>query len=397
MAKSLEDTAFYRYHRLLALNEVGGHAAAGALSIAHFHERMAERAAKLPHGLTATATHDTKRGEDARARLLALSELANEWTQGVRQWRALNARLVRASGAARIPSAAHEYMLYQALLGAWPLEGIDQQFVERIEAYAIKAAREGKQQTSWLAPDETYEAGLKDFVRHLLDRTASGAFIASFDAVARRAALIGALIGLTQLALKATMPGIPDFYQGTELWDFSLVDPDNRRPVDFAARASMLERGGDATDWAALAGAWPDGRVKFALMRRLLALRHELPEVLANGSYRPVDVVGPHRNEVLAYARVSGRDAVIVVAGRLFGRATHFGSRWPRGNAWNASLNVGRFHGMTNVLADGRATTGPNLAVADLFDVLPMEVLRAQYVPTRNERAGARLRQPAHA
>ena len=164
MAKSMEDTAFYRYHRLLALNEVGGDPAAGALSVADFHERMTERAAKSPHGLTATATHDSKRGEDARARLIALAELADEWSQNVREWRGLNAGLVGSSRSSRMPSSAHEYMLYQALLGAWPLAGLDAGFIERMVAYAIKAAREGKQQTSWLAPNETYEAGLAQFL-----------------------------------------------------------------------------------------------------------------------------------------------------------------------------------------------------------------------------------------
>ena len=397
MAKSLEDTAFYRYHRLLALNEVGGHAAASAMSIPEFHDRMRERAAKLPHGLTATATHDTKRGEDARARLLALSELANEWTQGVHEWRALNAELVASAGAARIPSAAHEYMLYQALLGAWPLDGIDPRFVERMQGYAVKAAREGKQQTSWLAPDEIYETGLENFLQRLLDREHSAAFIASFDAFARRAALIGALKGLAQLAMKMTMPGTPDFYQGSEFWDLSLVDPDNRRPVDFAARASVLEASGDEPDWTALAATWPHGRIKFALMRRLLALRQRLADVFANGAYRPIEVLGPDRSEVLAFARVSGRTAVIVATGRLFARATHRGTRWPPGEAWNASLTVGRFSKIASVLGDRKAMTGPKLAVSDLFDALPVAVLQAQYMPARNERAGASLNQPAHA
>ncbi len=397
MAKSLEDTAFYRYHRLLALNEVGGHAAASALSIPEFHDRMRERAAKLPHGLTATATHDTKRGEDARARLLALSELANEWTQGVHEWRALNAELVASAGAARIPSAAHEYMLYQALLGAWPLDGIDPPFVKRMRGYAVKAAREGKQQTSWLAPDEIYETGLENFLQRLLDREHSAAFIASFDAFARRAALIGALKGLAQLAMKMTMPGTPDFYQGSEFWDLSLVDPDNRRPVDFAARASVLEASGDEPDWTALAATWPHGHIKFALMRRLLALRQWLADVFANGAYRPIEVLGPDRSEVLAFARVSGRTAVIVATGRLFARATHRGTRWPPGEAWNASLTVGRFSKIASVLGDRKAMTGPKLAVSDLFDALPVAVLQAQYMPARNERAGASLNQPAHA
>src|SRR5215510_10567704 len=170
MAKSLEDTALYRFHRLLALNEVGGNPAADGLSVASFHERMQERAAKRPHGLTATATHDTKRDEDARARIVALSELADEWTRSVHQWRQLNANLVVSSGASRIPSPAHEYMLYQALLGAWPLTGVQADFVERMKGYAVKAAREGKQQTSWLAPNERYESGLTDFIERLFDR-----------------------------------------------------------------------------------------------------------------------------------------------------------------------------------------------------------------------------------
>jgi (1->4)-alpha-D-glucan 1-alpha-D-glucosylmutase len=358
---------------------------------------MRERAAKFPHGLTATATHDTKRGEDARARLITLSELANEWTQSVREWRALNAELVRSAGAAKIPSAAHEYMLYQALLGAWPLDGIDRPFVERMQGYAVKAAREGKQQTSWLAPDEIYETGLEEFLQRLLDRKHSAAFIASFDAFARRVALIGALKGLAQLAMKMTMPGIPDFYQGSEFWDLSLVDPDNRRPVDFAGRASVLEADSDEPDWPALAATWPHGRIKFALMRRLLALRQRLPDLFADGSYRPIEVLGPDRGEVLAFARVSGRTAVIVATGRLFARATHRGARWPPGKAWNASLTVGRFSKIASVLGDGRAVTGPNLALSDLFDALPVAILQAQYMPARNERARADLDQPTHA
>jgi (1->4)-alpha-D-glucan 1-alpha-D-glucosylmutase len=357
MAKSLEDTAFYRYHRLLAFNEVGGNPAAGAISVADFHWRMKERAAKLPHGLTATATHDTKRGEDARARLIALSELAEEWTQNVREWRELNTGLIGASGAARVPSAAHEYMLYQALLGAWPLAGIDPPFVERMAGYAIKAAREGKQQTSWLAPNEGYEAGLKEFVVRLLDPLQSQRFIAAFDAFARRIALLGALNSLTQTALKMALPGVPDFYQGSELWDLSLVDPDNRRPVDFRARASMLGALTEPFDWLASAAGWQDARIKLALISRHLALRQQLPEVFTNGSYRPLEVTGPHRNEIVAFARISGRDAVIVACGRLFGRATDSGRRWPSGEAWNA--------------------------IAALFDRVPVALLRAERVPAK--------------
>jgi (1->4)-alpha-D-glucan 1-alpha-D-glucosylmutase len=391
MAKSLEDTAFYRFHHLLALNEVGGNPAASGLSVASFHGRMQERAAKWPHGLTATATHDTKRGEDARARLLTLSELGDEWTRSVHQWRQLNAKLVISSGASRIPSPAHEYMLYQALLGAWPLAGIGAGFVDRIQAYAVKAAREGKQQTSWLAPNERYEAGLADFLHRLLDREHSASFIDAFDAFARRAALMGALNSLAQLVLKVTLPGVPDFYQGTEFWDLSLVDPDNRRPVDFAARASAVDSIGDTLDWHALASTWPDGRVKFALMRHLLALRQQLPDVLTDGSYRPLDVVGPNRREIVAFARLGERDAVIVVSGRLFGRATQDGRRWPPGHAWNASVLAEGFSAIRSVVAAGKTMPGPGLAAAELFDVLPVAVLQAQYAPVKRARPRTKM------
>jgi (1->4)-alpha-D-glucan 1-alpha-D-glucosylmutase len=386
MAKSLEDTALYRFHRLLALNEVGGNPAAGGLSIASFHERMQQRATRLPHGLTATASHDTKRGEDARTRLIALSELADEWSQSISGWRQFNAKLIDASGPLRVPSPAHEYMLYQALLGAWPLGGIDVHFVERMQAYAVKAAREGKQQTSWLAPNESYERGLENFLRRLLDGEQSAAFIAAFDAFARRTALIGALNSLAQLVLKATMPGVPDFYQGTELWDLSLVDPDNRRPVDFAARVSALKSMGAEPDWRALASAWHDGCVKFALARGLLALRSQLAHIFADGSYRPLATTGPHRSEIVAFARLSGRNAVIVVSGRRFGRATERGRKWPSGGAWNASVVTDGFSAMSDVFAGGKAMTGPTLAVSDLFDVLPVAVLQAYYTATSRER-----------
>jgi (1->4)-alpha-D-glucan 1-alpha-D-glucosylmutase len=379
MAKSLEDTAFYRYHRLLALNEVGGDPAASALSVAEFHERMTERAAKASQGLTATATHDTKRGEDARTRLLALSELAEDWRHGIRDWRTLNAGLIDRSTSLRAPSRAHEYMLYQALLGAWPLDGLDAAFVDRMAAYAIKAAREGKQQTSWLAPHEQYEAGLKQFVVRLLDPGVSQPFIDAFVPFMRRTALLGALNSLSQITLKATMPGVPDFYQGTELWDLSLVDPDNRRPIDLPLRASLMETIGPTIDWRELATAWPDGRIKLALIQRLLALRREFREVFANGAYQPLSVTGLHRDGIIAFARVHGRDAMIVACGRHFGRATNGGRRWPSAEAWDARVSLLGFSDLSNLLGGPATIAGSELVVADVFDGLPVAVLLARH------------------
>jgi (1->4)-alpha-D-glucan 1-alpha-D-glucosylmutase len=194
---------------------------------------------------------------------------------------------------------------------------------------------------------------------------------------------MGALNSLTQVTLKAAMPGVPDFYQGTELWDLSLVDPDNRRAVDFGTRASLLPSLDDAPDWRALARGWTDGRIKFALTRRHLALRAHLQDVFANGSYRPLKVAGPHANEVIAFARVSGRNAVIVACGRLFGRATDGGRRWPSGADWNASLLLEEFADVSDALTDGQKFTGPRVAISQLFDALPIALLQAQYAPAR--------------
>jgi (1->4)-alpha-D-glucan 1-alpha-D-glucosylmutase len=376
MAKALEDTAFYRYHRLLALNEVGGNPAAGALSVSYFHHQMARRAET--HGLTATATHDTKRGEDARARILALSELAGEWEEAVNRWRALTAPLIEAMPAGSRPSRAHQYMIYQALLGAWPLTAPDRSFVQRIQAYVVKAAREAKEQTSWLNPDYLYEEGLTTFVAQLLDRDGSRAFLDSFEPFVSRISLLGALNSLSQLALKLVMPGVPDLYQGTEFWDLSLVDPDNRRTVEFGERSAALDSIGEQADWAKLAEAWPHGRIKLALMRTLLSLRERSPALFAQGGYCAVEVTGPHRDEVIAFARTSGRDAVIVAVGRLFARATQGGRHRPSGAAWDAELSVEGFEPIRNMVGTRHPSRGPCWPTRDLFHTIPVAVFEAR-------------------
>jgi (1->4)-alpha-D-glucan 1-alpha-D-glucosylmutase len=364
---------------------VGGDAAAGALSIAQFHKRMAIRAGTAPHGLTTTATHDTKRGEDARARLLTLSEMAGDWADVVRHWRRLNARLM--SDRIQRPSAAHEYMIYQALIGAWPLAGIEAGFVERMRTYVIKAAREGKEETSWTAPNEAYEAALMEFTGLLLDRERSARFIKSFDAFASRVALMGALNGLAQLALKSTMPGVPDFYQGTELWDLSLVDPDNRRPVDFGARDEALRALAQEPDWTVLARDWRTGLIKLALTSSLLALRRALPRVFADGDYWPLAVQGPHRREIIAFARGEGRDAVIVVTGRLFGRATGYGRRWPKESAWNASINLEGFAEVRSVVGGSDTVSRSKIQLGPLLKHVPVALLSAKRMKGSEARA----------
>lgn len=375
MAKAMEDTAFYRYHRLLALNEVGGEPALPALSIPDFHRRMRMRMAH-PHAMTATSTHDTKRGQDARTRILAIAELADDWAGAVSEWRKTNEPLIDWSHG-RVPSAAHEYMLYQALIGAWPPGGADAGFVERMQAYAIKAMREGKQQTSWHVPNEAYESTVASFIARILDREQSPAFLASFEAFVARTDLIGALNSLAQLTLKATIPGVPDFYQGSEFWDFSLVDPDNRRPVDFAARERALAELPAEPDWRELGTRFSDGHIKFALTRRLLALRGERPDLFSNGIYEPIEVEGPHARHILAFARVLRRYAVIVVVARHLAPLTDGGRRWPTDFDLQATLKLDSFSSADNFLSPSTTFPGGPVRVGSVLGPLPVAVLRA--------------------
>ncbi|PJG55050.1 malto-oligosyltrehalose synthase [Bradyrhizobium forestalis] len=370
MAKSLEDTAFYQFHRLLALNEVGGDPASAGLTIPVFHQAMQARAREWPQGMTATATHDTKRGEDARMRIAGLSEIPGEWTSAVARWKVLNAPHLTLHGNFRAPSATFEYMLYQTLLGAWPLQGTaDGSFVERIQAYALKAAREGKEETSWLNPHEAYESGIRDFIEKILDPARSAEFLEALQTLARRVALLGTLNSLSQLTLKATLPGVPDFYQGTEFWDLSLVDPDNRRPVDFAARHAAL-KSLEAPDWSGLIESWPDGRLKLAWTRHLLQLRSELADVFAQGDYHPLAVRGAHAGHVIAFARRHGRAVAIVVVGRHFAPFTQAGREWPALEGFDATIDI------TGYTAPGLA--GSDLPLAQAFRDFPASAIAAR-------------------
>jgi (1->4)-alpha-D-glucan 1-alpha-D-glucosylmutase len=386
MAKSLEDTAFYRTHRLLALNEVGGDPSAPALSVDAFHQAMTVRVRDWPHGMTATATHDTKRGEDARARLMALTELPGEWTSAVARWKILNAPHLVIDGGTRAPSATFEYMLYQTLLGTWPLAGRDETLSERVQAYAVKAAREGKQETSWLNPNEAYEAGVRTFLMRILDRSVSAEFLSSLENLAQRVSLLGALNSLSQITLKATMPGVPDFYQGTEFWDLSLVDPDNRRPVDFAERASVLAST-ETPRWEDLARHWPDGHIKLAWTRHLLKLRTELAEMFALGDYEPLEINGPHRDHVIAFARRRGRNAAIIAVAKSFAPFSQGGRVWPRAEAFDGTLSMNGY----SVEGIGSKAGAAEMPLSVLFQHLPAAVLKARYVgalkPARKSKA----------
>jgi (1->4)-alpha-D-glucan 1-alpha-D-glucosylmutase len=328
--------------------------------------------------MTSTATHDTKRGEDARARIMALAELPGEWTSAVSRWKVLNAPHLVTNGDLRAPSATFEYMLYQALLGAWPPAGRDDSLQERMQAYALKAAREGKQETSWLNPNEAYEAGLRTFIERILDRSISAEFLDSLETLCRRVALLGALNSLSQITLKATMPGVPDFYQGTEFWDLSLVDPDNRRPVDFADRASVLASV-EHPDWESLVQHWPDGHIKLAWTRQLLTIRTALADVFAHGDYQSLEVTGAHRDHVIAFARRRGRAAAVVAVAKSFAPLSQGGRAWPRAEGYEGAVMLDGYS-----VEGGKAGT-EEMPLSALFQHLPVAVLKARFKESPNK------------
>jgi (1->4)-alpha-D-glucan 1-alpha-D-glucosylmutase len=244
-----------------------------------------------------------------------------------------------------------------------------------MQAYALKAAREGKQETSWLNPNEAYEAGLRTFLTRILDRSVSAEFLTSLETLAQRVSRLGALNSLSQITLKATMPGVPDFYQGTEFWDLSLVDPDNRRPVDFAGRAAAL-KSMDAPDWDSLVQNWSNGHLKLAWTRQLLKLRTELADVFTHGDYEPLEVSGPHRDHVIAFARRRGRDAAIVAVAKSFAAFSQGGRVWPRAEAFDGALNVSGYS--VQGLGGGKSDAA-EVRLSALFGHLPAAVLKARF------------------
>ncbi len=294
-AKAVEDTAFYRYGRLLSRNDVGFDAATFALAPEAFHARVQARQVSFPHALLATATHDHKRGEDVRARLAVLSEVPEQWTRLQRRWVEAMAPFCGAL------SPGDRAMLLQTLVGAWPFDlAVDDRqgcaaFATRLQAWQQKALREAKLHSDWAAIDEAYEAAAHDTIERLIVHRVSPGLLDEIVRFAHCIAPAGAVNGLAQCLLKLTLPGVPDIYQGTELWDQSLVDPDNRRPVDFDRRRTP-----DHRELVDLARDWRDGRLKQRLMTRALELRRRAPRLFAQGAYQPVRVEGNWAGSVLA-------------------------------------------------------------------------------------------------
>jgi (1->4)-alpha-D-glucan 1-alpha-D-glucosylmutase len=346
-AKGVEDTAFYRFNRLVSLNEVGGDPERFGVSVAEFHAQCQARHELWPTGLSTTSTHDTKRSEDVRLRIHALSEIPRIWRSAVGRWHRLNRRHLSELEGRQLPDRHDEYLLYQTLVGAWPLRAPrgDDEWAEltgRIQQYLLKAAKEAKRNTSWINPNDEYDEALKQFVARVLTPGPANRFLADLVEFQAPLALVGMLNSLGQTLVKIAAPGVPDFYQGTELWDFSLVDPDNRRPVDYDLRSRLLAElqtriaGGDLGPLARdLVGAWPDGRIKLYIIHQALGCRRRLPVLFQLGDYVPLAATGEHADHLVAFARRRATAAVLVVVPRLVHRLSEGGSRVPLGvEAW---------------------------------------------------------------
>ena len=358
MAKGVEDTAFYVYNRLVSLNEVGGHPDVFGVSAAAFHERNAERMTRWPHSMLATSTHDTKRSEDVRARIDVLSEVPNDWKQALDRWSEINQPKKTLVDGELAPDRNDEYMLYQLLLGAWPdttSEGASvlktEEFVrfrERVATYMRKATKEAKVHTSWVNANEEYDGAVQSFVQGILEDDPKDSFIKEFLAFQRLVGYFGRWNSLSQLVLKLTSPGVPDIYQGCEMWDLSMVDPDNRRPVDYARRQSVLSEisqqlVGDGPGLSRIARellkSSHDGRIKLFTTWRTLGLRRSREDLFARGEYQPLHLRGAKADHAVAFQRTLGDDEVIVVAPRLVVGLTGRAERPPTGQeTWQDTI-----------------------------------------------------------
>jgi (1->4)-alpha-D-glucan 1-alpha-D-glucosylmutase len=333
-AKGIEDTAFYIYNRLASLNEVGGNPERFGISLEEFHKRNLKRLTTHPHSLLATSTHDTKRSEDVRARINVLSEIPDQWNEALISWSNLNKNKKTIVKGEESPSKNDEYLLYQTMLGVWPLGKINKndrvELIQRISSYMKKAVREAKVKTSWTDPDPEYEKALDEFIKSILDpRDAGPEFVSSFEKFQEHVSYFGMLNSLSQLLIKLTSPGVPDIYQGNEIWDFSLVDPDNRRPVDFQIRAQMLSsierrirnsKGSPSLHFLArdLVSNMQNGLIKMYVLYQSLRFRKAHEMLFKNGDYFPILAKGLEKEHVCAFMRKTKNEKCIVIAPRLF-------------------------------------------------------------------------------
>jgi (1->4)-alpha-D-glucan 1-alpha-D-glucosylmutase len=386
MAKGFEDTALYCHNALLAANEVGSNPTHAALAADELHDLLEARRTRSPRSLNATATHDTKRGEDTRARISVLSEIPEDWRHRLRSWiregEAWKDEIAEDDDAA-IPDADVDSLLYQTLVGAWPLGGADVAFTDRIKAYMTKAVREAKEQTSWRRPDEDYEQALARFVDLLMEELGREGLAEDVARMAERLAPHGAINSLSQLLLKITAPGIPDIYQGTELWSFTLVDPDNRQRVDYGERRRLLEgiasmiESPRAAEVGSLLESWEDGRIKLLVTALALRCRSRHPDVFDRGEYLRLEANGARAGHVFGFARQLDGDACILVLPRWTTRLEHGALPLGRRTWAHTHLRLPQsLHGSwANALTGEQTEAGESLELSRVLEVLPFAIL----------------------
>ncbi len=384
MAKGVEDTAFYRYYRLVSLNEVGGNPSKFGVPPEEFHRANQERLACWPDSMLASSTHDSKRSEDVRARINVITEIPALWRLRLRRWRDWNRKKKQVIEATAAPSRNDEYLLYQTLIGVWPDEALDDagwnEFVRRVNHYMLKAAREAKEYTSWANTNSEYEGALSGFVRAILERGGKNLFLTDFEDFQRYTARIGWLNGLSQCLLKLTSPGVPDIYQGNEIWQFNLVDPDNRRPVDYEQRKTLLAELPNFTGSEVL----NDGRAKLFLTAKTLGLRKMYPALFQKGRYFPLTPSGPMAKHVIAFGReCQGRSLIVAVprlcAGLLNENLTiHPEEFWQDTVLEIPASNTTCYHNILTgeCIAAGRDVR--NIAVTKLFHHFPVALLLSE-------------------
>lgn len=388
MAKGFEDTILYIHNTLTSLNEVGSAPNLFGFTLEKFHEFNRDRAEFWPLSMNATSTHDTKRGEDLRARVNVLSEMPEAWNAKLRAWAKLNlAKKRRRASLAEMPDRNDEYFIYQTLLGAWPAgEDVPADFAGRVKAYAVKAAREAQVHTNWIKPDQEYEGAVTAFIDGALAGSPDNRFLEDFKPFQKKLARYGAFNSLSQTLLKIAGPGVPDLYQGAELWDLSMVDPDNRRPVDFGLRERLLSEieAGYAADpaklLAGLLSDLPSGRIKLFLIWRALAVRNGLRGLFEKGGYTVLEAEGTHKESVIAFARSFEGRHVIVVAPRFISGFTPEGAA-PLGDLWKDTRLVlpdGLPETWTETLSGREVKAGPGLRASELFRDFPCALLTAK-------------------
>jgi (1->4)-alpha-D-glucan 1-alpha-D-glucosylmutase len=339
VAKGLEDTALYVYHPLLSLNEVGGDPRPSeATSREDFYTFLEERRRSWPRSLDASTTHDTKRSEDVRARLNAVSEMPAEWEDHLKGWAKLNAPFKTTVNRHSVPDRSEEYFLYQTLLGVWPLDSEGcASLLERVQAHIIKATREAMVHTRWTRPNQPHEDALLSFVSGILSKDNAN-FLADFRQFHKKIAYFGMINGLSQTLLKITVPGVPDFYQGSELWDLRLVDPDNRGPVDFDKRTAALNEivAGEAGGLSAqnLIKSWHDGRIKLYLIWKALQFRRSHEEIFRDGDFLPLQVEGRYSRNITAFARKQGSSWLMAAVPQWLSQVPAMPDRTKTGFNW---------------------------------------------------------------